>query len=103
MREADSAGEQSAAGTVIASAPDQAVVPDPRPEPSLKPPQIKMPWSDGGAAKEIAFDKLTRHGQRHAALSGYVDLFGGPDAFAEDLVASTSAEFRRQLIELLSK
>lgn len=44
-----------------------------------------------------------RHGQRHAALSRYVDLVGGPDAFAEDLVASTSAEFRRQLIELVSK
>jgi ParB family chromosome partitioning protein len=103
MKDGEAVGEQSAAGAVIASAPEQAVVPDPRPEPSLKPPQIKMPWSDGGAAMEIAFDKLTRHGQRHAALSRYVDLVGGPDAFAEDLVASTSAEFRRQLIELLSK
>jgi hypothetical protein len=77
MREADSAGEQSTAVTVIAAAPEQAVVPNPRPEPSLKPPQIKMPWSDGRAAMEIAFDKLTRHGQRHAALSRYVDLVGG--------------------------
>lgn len=62
-----------------------------------------MPWTEGTAAMDIAFAKLTQHGQRHAALSRYVDLVGGPDAFAEDLVASTSAEFRQQLIELLSK
>ncbi|MDQ0847620.1 ParB/RepB/Spo0J family partition protein [Streptomyces sp. V1I6] len=103
MKHAEAAGEQSTAGAVIAAAPEQAMVPDPRPEPPSKPPQIKMPWFDGGAAMEIAFDKLTRHGQRHAALSRYVDLVGGPEAFAEDLVASTSAEFRKQLIELLNR
>lgn len=103
MKDAAAEEEQSPATSTTITAAKHAPVPDPRPEPLSKPPQIKMPWSDGAAAMEIAFDKLTKHGQRHAALSRYVDLLGGPAAFAEDLMASTSAEFRKQLIELLSK
>ncbi|MFD0432075.1 hypothetical protein ACFQ60_47360 [Streptomyces zhihengii] len=52
---------------------------------------------------EIAFDKLTRSGQRQAALSRYVELVGGPEAFVEDLRAGTSREFRQQLSELLGE
>lgn len=96
------AGEGSGSAPVAVPEPETVQVPDPRPEPSAKP-QIKMPWNDGGAAMEIAFDKLTRSGQRQAALARYVELVGGAEAFAEDLAAGTSAEYRRRLIKLLGK
>ncbi|MET9110137.1 ParB/RepB/Spo0J family partition protein [Streptomyces zhihengii] len=96
------AGEGSCSAPVPVQEPETAQVPDPRPESSAKS-QIRMPWNDGGAAMEIAFDKLTRSGQRQAALARYVELVGGAEAFAEDLAAGTSAEFRRQLIDLLGK
>ncbi|TXS52777.1 ParB/RepB/Spo0J family partition protein [Streptomyces sp. t39] len=96
------AGEGSGATPVAVDEPETVQVPDPRPELAAKP-QIKMPWNDGGAAMEIAFDKLTRSGQRQAALARYVELVGGAEAFAEDLAAETSAEFRRRLSELLGK
>lgn len=96
------AGEGSGSAPVAVQEPETVQVPDPRPEPSAKP-QIKMPWNDGGAAMEIAFDKLTRSGQRQAALARYVELVGGAEAFAEDLAAGTSAEFRRRLIEQIGR
>ncbi|MBM9624473.1 ParB/RepB/Spo0J family partition protein [Streptomyces zhihengii] len=95
-------GEEAAPAPVAADEPEAVHVPEPRPEPLTKP-QIKMPWDDGGAAMEIAFDKLTRSGQRQAALSRYVELVGGPEAFVEDLRAGTSREFRQQLSELLGE
>jgi ParB family chromosome partitioning protein len=106
MKEAAASERQtstSSTASLTAAPPKQAVVPDPRPEPSSKPRQIKMPWTDGAAAMDIAFEKLTQHGQRHAALSRYINLAGGSAGFADDLLASTSAEFRKRLIELLSK
>lgn len=86
------------------SAPALAAVPDQRPEPAPRQLlQIKMPWFDGAAAMDIAFNALTKHTQRHIALARYIELAGGPKGFVEDLVASTSPELRAQLVDLLSK
>ncbi|MFJ6054707.1 ParB/RepB/Spo0J family partition protein [Streptomyces sp. NPDC092307] len=75
------------------------------PAPALRPavpPQVKMPWADGAAAMDIAFDKLTQHDQRHAALARYIELVGGADAFAQELVASTSPDVMTRLRALLA-
>lgn len=95
-------GKSDAPAPVAVKEPEAVHVPDPRPELSARR-QIKMPWADGGAAMEIAFDKLTSSGQRQAALARYVELVGGAEAFAEDLAAGTSLEFRRRLVELLGE
>ncbi|MFJ6792000.1 ParB/RepB/Spo0J family partition protein [Streptomyces angustmyceticus] len=79
----------------------EAAVPDPRSATSAPPP-IKMPWSDGGAAMEIAFAKLTQHDQRQAALARYIELVGDVSTFADELCSSTSPEFRAQLAKLLA-
>jgi len=95
----------SAVVTEPRSAPSGApvvAVPDPRPEPPARP-QIKMPWPDGASAMDIVFDKLTEHDQRHPALARYIDLCGGPEGFAADLVASTSPDARARLAELITK
>jgi hypothetical protein len=78
-----------------------AGVPDPRTAPAV-PPKIKMPWTDGAAAMDIAFSKLTQHDQRHAALARYINLVGDAEAFADELRASTSPEFRAMLVSLLT-
>ncbi|MGW3403418.1 ParB/RepB/Spo0J family partition protein [Streptomyces zhihengii] len=114
-----------AVSTTSHQAPAAAPVPEPRPEPSPAPqpaaartsdpapgpaealvpqkPQIKMPWDDGAAAMEIAFEKLTKQGQRPAALARYVELAGGLEGFAADLAAAVgSPEDRRKLGELLA-
>lgn len=81
-------------------ADDAAPLPEPRPEPPAKP-ETKMPWHDGAAAMDLAYANLTKHLQRHQALARYIELAGPPKAFAADLVASSSPEFRAELIDLL--
>ncbi|MDX3539701.1 ParB/RepB/Spo0J family partition protein [Streptomyces sp. MB09-01] len=66
------------------------------------PPQVKMPWADGAAAMEIAFAKLSQHGQRQVALARYIELIGDVEEFAQELHASTSPEYRAQLLHLLA-
>lgn len=80
--------------------PTDQTLPEPRTEPGSKP-AIKMPWYDGAAAMNIAYANLTKHEQHHQALTRYIQLAGGPKGFAADLVASSSPEFRAQLIDLL--
>jgi ParB family transcriptional regulator, chromosome partitioning protein len=78
----------------------EVAVPDPRLA-SSPPPQIKMPWTDGAAAMDIAFSKLTQHDQRHTALARYIELLGDAETFADELRASTSPAFRALLVDLL--
>ncbi|MFJ3638024.1 ParB/RepB/Spo0J family partition protein [Streptomyces sp. NPDC090112] len=68
---------------------------------TMRPP-IKMPWADGAAAMDIAFSKLTQHAQRDQAIARYIELVGDVEAFAEELRASTSPEYRQRLAELLA-
>ncbi|MEU3051367.1 ParB/RepB/Spo0J family partition protein [Streptomyces sp. NPDC006984] len=96
MKTAEDAGERH-------EPEPEASVPDPRSAPPTPgPAQIKMPWKNGAAAMEIAFVKLTQHDQREAALARYIELTGGVEAFAEELRASTSPEFRATLADLLT-
>ncbi|MGW7463737.1 ParB/RepB/Spo0J family partition protein [Streptomyces xantholiticus] len=85
-----------------ASSTGSAAVPDPRPELPPKA-QIKMPWDNGDRAMDIAFEKLTTHNQWHAAFARYLELVGGPEGVAQDLTASSSPEFRAQLIKVLAR
>ncbi|MFE9934573.1 ParB/RepB/Spo0J family partition protein [Streptomyces sp. NPDC005533] len=78
---------------------DDALVQDAAP---TVPPQVKMPWADGAAAMEIAFGKLSQHGQRQVALRRYIELTGDVEAFAQELMASTSPEYRARLRQLLA-
>ncbi|MET9109886.1 ParB/RepB/Spo0J family partition protein [Streptomyces zhihengii] len=84
-------------------ATEHVQVPDPRPEALLKPAPIKMPWSDGAAAMDIAFDMLSKRGQRHAALRRYIELVGGPEGFAQDLLAIVSDDDIAQLLRQLGE
>ncbi|MEU8509256.1 ParB/RepB/Spo0J family partition protein [Streptomyces brevispora] len=77
-----------------------ASLPEPRTGPVAKP-VIKMPWHDGAAAMDIAYASLTKHAQQHQALARFIELAGGTEGFAAALVASSSPEFRSQLIERL--
>lgn len=70
--------------------------------PVLMPGPVKMPWADGAAAMDIAFVKLTQHDQRAQAIAHYIHLVGSPEAFAEELRANTSPEYRQRLAELLT-
>ncbi|WP_256105973.1 ParB/RepB/Spo0J family partition protein [Streptomyces sp. ODS05-4] len=65
-------------------------------------PGAGLPWSDGAAAMDIAFAKWREHGQCPAALARYIHLSGGAAAFAADLLAGTSEDFRAQLVKELS-
>lgn len=84
-----------------------AAVPDPRPEPEQlqdgppAPPQIKMPWRDGTAAMDIAFERLTAFKQRPPALARYFELVGGPEQLAQDFATALDREERAALIEAL--
>ncbi|WP_160311025.1 hypothetical protein [Streptomyces sp. 150FB] len=82
------------------SSGDTALLAEPTPGSAPKPP-IKMPWHDGAAAMDIAYDSLVKHLQKHKALARYTELAGGPEGFAADLVASSTPEFRARLIDLL--
>ncbi|GFH39234.1 ParB/RepB/Spo0J family partition protein [Streptomyces pacificus] len=77
-------------------------VPDPRPAPAPGPRQVTMPWGDGVASMDIIFEKVGER-ERRRMIGRYVELLGGPEAFAADLTAATSTEFRRQVVELLLK
>ncbi|MFE1777227.1 ParB/RepB/Spo0J family partition protein [Streptomyces sp. NPDC059008] len=79
-----------------------AAVPDPRQEPEARPRQVKMPWADGEASMDIIFSKVVAP-ERHKMIGRYLQLLGSPEAFAADLTAASSAEYRQQLAELLLK
>ncbi|MFD3778185.1 ParB/RepB/Spo0J family partition protein [Streptomyces sp. NPDC058612] len=70
--------------------------------PVTLPAPVKMPWSDGAAAMDIAFSKLTQHNQRDRAIARYIELVGDAEAFAEELRSNMSSEYRQQLAALLA-
>lgn len=82
-----------------ASSGETHPLPEPRTEPGSKT-VVKMPWHDGAAAMDIVYASLIKHEQLRQALARYTEL-AGPEDFTADLVASSSAEFRAQLIDLL--
>ncbi|MCC3655850.1 ParB/RepB/Spo0J family partition protein [Streptomyces sp. S07_1.15] len=62
---------------------------------------MKMPWADGEASMDIFFGKLEPQ-ERHKAIGRYLELLGSPENFVADLRAASTADFRRQVVELLS-
>jgi len=87
--------------------PPSAAVPVQRPEqeqnrPSAPDGPTKMPWTDGPASMDIAYEQWTGHLQRRPALARYLELLGSPDKFAADLVAASDPDYRRALIKHLS-
>jgi len=97
-----------AAPVLSLPAPALAAVPDPRPEPEPEPEQqqakapTRMPWADGRAAMDIMVEHMII-GERPRALARYVELVGGPDAFAADLAAGVDPDDLRGLIDALRK
>lgn len=87
--------------TAATPSPASTVLPVQRPELSAKPP-IRMPWDNGARAMDIAFDRLTKHHEWHSALARYIELVGGPKGFVDDLVASSTPEFRAEIVEILT-
>lgn len=79
-------------------------VPEPRPETAepgaLSKPVIKMPWSDGAAAMDIVFEKVSEE-ERPRLLARYLHHLGGADEFAGELSAASSSEYCKQLAESL--
>ncbi|MFJ9551787.1 ParB/RepB/Spo0J family partition protein [Streptomyces erythrochromogenes] len=68
----------------------------------LPAPSAHMPWADGAAAMEIAFEKLSHHNQRAQAIARYIELVGGVEAFAEELRAGMSTDSQQHLAQLLT-
>jgi ParB family chromosome partitioning protein len=85
-----------------------AVVPDQRPQPGpatdrkQEDPTL-IEWTDGPSSMDIAYTQWSRASQRRPALGRFIELVGGPDLLAADLAATSSPEYRRELIEHLSK
>ncbi|MFI8966971.1 ParB/RepB/Spo0J family partition protein [Streptomyces sp. NPDC053493] len=94
-------------GAVVTSVPDQSkptvVVPEPRVTPAPLAAQLgEVPWHDGAALMDAAFDKLDP-AQRSAFIQHYFRRSSGVEAVVADMSGNLSPQARASLAAILQR